>query len=96
MVAERTPASSPRSGKSAWNPLVSILKPSQPVTSGYMANDFPVPGVSKTTSVELASPDMSSCASPCRMSLLLGLAAPSLSPSPVLPWEGVAHICGRG
>jgi hypothetical protein len=37
------------------NPLVSILKPPKPVTSGFPAGDFPFPGASKPTSVEVAS-----------------------------------------
>jgi hypothetical protein len=38
------------------NPLVSILKPPMPVTSGFPAGDSPFPGASKPTSIEVASP----------------------------------------
>jgi hypothetical protein len=83
-AADRISASN-RGGVSGGNPLVSILKPPTPVTFRPGIPHFL--GRLKSTSFEVASPEVSPCASPCRVSPW-GLATPWLSPSPTLLSEG--------
>jgi hypothetical protein len=95
-AADRISASN-RGEISGGNPLVSILKPSKAVTSGFQAGDSPFPGVSKPISFEVASPR----GEPLRVAVSgvpSGTGDAPAQPIPDLPSGGssLTHVSGMG